>query len=225
MAQAAELKQCDGLDGVVDGIINNPTRCRFDPHVLVCKSGDAAASCITPAQADALAANLQPVHDPITGAWVFGGMSAGSEFNQVRFGYHVLGSVFAVANYRYALNDPKWNPASFDLHRDMPKLDAAVGVDNALNPDLSAFKARGGKLIEYHDWDDAAFTPAWNMMYYDQVVKTVGHGDLATVQKFYRLFMVPGVRPLRRRAGPERPLARRASLRSPTILIMMRSAR
>jgi feruloyl esterase len=75
----------------------------------------------------------------------------------------------------------------------MPKLDAAVGLDNALNSNLSAFKARGGKLIEYHDWDDAAFTPAWNMMYYDQVVKTVGHGDLAAVQKFYRLFMVPGV--------------------------------
>ena len=193
LAQAAEIKDCDGLDGVVDGIISDPTRCHLDPHALICKAGEASAGCITAAQADALAANLQPVRDPVTGAWVFGGMSPGSEFNQMRFGYHVLGSIFAVANYRYALNDPQWSPSTFDLHRDMPKLDAAVGADNALDPNLSAFKAHGGKLIEYHDWDDAAFTPAWNIMYYDQVVKTVGRGDLASVQKFYRLFMVPGV--------------------------------
>ena len=193
LAQAAETKACDALDGVVDGIISNPTRCRFDPHVLVCKAGDAPATCITPVQADALAANLQPVHDPVIGAWVFGGLSPGSEFNQLRFGYHLVGSLFAVANYRYALNDPKWDPATFDLHRDLPRLEKEKGLDNALSPDLSAFKARGGKLIEYHDWDDAAFTPAWTLIYYDQVVRKVGRGDVAAVQDFYRLFMVPGV--------------------------------
>ena len=193
LAQAAETKACDSLDGVADGIINNPTRCHFDPHILVCKPGASGVDCITAAQADALAANLRPVRDPVGGRWVFGGMSPGSEFNQIRFGYHMGLAPFAVANYSSALKDPKWNPTTFDLHRDLAVLDREKGMDNMIDPDLSAFKARGGKLIQYHGWDDAAFTPAWTTLYYDHVVSSVGHGHLAAVQDFYRLFMVPGV--------------------------------
>jgi feruloyl esterase len=193
LVEAAEVKACDGLDGVVDGIISEPGRCRFDPHSLICKSGKASTDCINAVQADAFAANLRPVRDPVTNKWVSGGMSPGSEFNQLRFGYNLGPSQFAVSNYRYALDDPKWDAATFDLHRDLPKLDKAMGVNNALNPDLRVFKGRGGKLIQYHGWDDAAFTPEGTVMYYEKVVRRWGHDGLVRVQDFYRLFMTPGV--------------------------------
>ena len=193
LALAAATKACDRLDGVADGIVGNPTRCHWDPHDLICKTGTTSSDCITTAQADALAENMRDVTDPVTREWVFSGMPPGSEFNQISFQYELGPAPFGLSNYRIATNNPSWDGSSFNLHADLPKLNSALGAANALNPDLNKFAAHGGKLIQYHDWDDAAFTPGGTIKYYNDVVKTVGHGDIAKVQRFYRLFMVPGV--------------------------------
>jgi feruloyl esterase len=193
LAQASATKACDAADGVVDGVIGNPTRCRWDPHVLICKAGAKSDGCITSAQADALAANIRPVRDPVSHKWIMGGMSPGSEFDQVKFKYTEALSPYAVAHFALGLNNVSWDPSTFNLHADFPQLLRVVGVADTLKPDLGAFEARGGKLIQYHGWDDAAFTPAGTVRYFDQVVATVGRGKVADVQKFYRLFMLPGV--------------------------------
>ncbi len=52
MIHKAVLAACDAIDGLKDGLIDDPTRCHFDPHVLECKNGD-APTCLTAAQVTA----------------------------------------------------------------------------------------------------------------------------------------------------------------------------
>jgi len=193
LAQSAATAACDAQDGVVDGLIADPRRCHWDPTRLVCKAGQDPSTCFTPAQAAAIKANVEPVRDPVTHRWIFSGMSRGSEFDQIRFGYNLGLAPFAIANYQVALNDPNWNGSTFDLHTDLPILDRALGFISALDTNLQPFRKAGGKLIQWHEWDDAAFTPGGAIKYYEQVIDETGHGRVDNVQDFYRLFMLPGV--------------------------------
>jgi feruloyl esterase len=87
--------------------------------------------------------------------------------------------------------DPKWSFQSFDLERDTKVADDKAGAYlNSVNPDLKAFHARGGKLILYHGWADAAIPPLNAINYYNSVIATMGEREAA---KFVRLFMVPGM--------------------------------
>jgi feruloyl esterase len=203
LAQNGATAACDASDGVVDGLIRDPRTCHFDPHTLVCKSAG-QSNCLTQAQADAIKANYGPVVDPVTGKFVFSGMSPASEFNQINFGYNTALAPFGVTNYALAYNNPNWDPSTFNLHRDLPVLDRELGFINAIDPDLGPFKRAGGKLIQWHGWDDAAFTPGWATKYYEEVVEQTGRGNngndrgnghskLEDVQDFYRLFMLPSV--------------------------------
>jgi feruloyl esterase len=194
LIQNAATKACgEVLHGTADGLIPDPRSCHWDPHALTCKTGQNPATCLTPAQADAITANVDPVRDPVTGKWVFSGMSRGSEFDQIRFGYNEGLAPFGISNYQIALNDPNWDGSTFDLHADLPKVDRVLGVMNLTDTDLRPFEAAGGKLIQWHGWDDAAFTPGWTTKYYEEVVADIGRGNLKDVQHFYRLFMLPGV--------------------------------
>ena len=193
LAQKAVNQACDANDGVTDGLIQNPASCHWDPHTMVCKAGDDPSTCLKPAQADAIAANLHPIEDPATHRWIFGGMAEGSEFEQIRWKYNMSLAPFALSNYQLGLNDPKWDGSTFNLATDQPKLDRTLGMMNTINPNLKPFAAGGGKLIQYQDWDDGATTPEWSTTYYRQVNDTVSHGNLSETEKFYRLFMVPGV--------------------------------
>ena len=193
LAQQAATAACDAADGVADGLIADPTRCLWNPHSIVCQPGAAPASCITPAQADALQAITGPMRDPHTGTWLFSGIPEGSEFELIRWKYTTGLAPFGLSNYRIARGDPGWDGAGFDLSTDLPRLDAALGVMNMTDTDLRPFAARGGKLIQYHGWNDGAFTPGWTTAYYDAVARDLGHGNPAGVQDFYRLFMMPGV--------------------------------
>jgi feruloyl esterase len=96
--------------------------------------------------------------------------------------------------FRYLVHeDPAWDWRTFDVDRDAALADAKVGYMNASNPDLSAFKARGGKLILYHGWNDGgnggAISPLNSVDYYSNVLSQMGvqQGD------WLRLFMVPGM--------------------------------
>ncbi len=193
LAQKAATQACDAQDGVVDGLINDPRRCQWNPNTLVCKAGQDPSTCITTAQAAAISQNNSTVVDPVTGQAIFSGMSPGSEFDQIKFGYNQGLAPFGIANYQVAFNDPNWDPATFNLHNDFPVLDRVLGSVNATDTDLTTFKQTGGKLIQWHGWDDAAFTPGYTAKYYEDVVAKTGNGDLKSVQNYYRLFMLPGV--------------------------------
>ncbi len=192
LAQNAATATCDARDGVVDGLIGNPQKCHWDPATLVCKAGQDPATCITAAQALALKENIEPVRDPQTGRYVFSGMSRGSEFDEIRFGYQGL-APFGIGHYRIALNAPNRDGSTFDLHTDLPILDRVLGSVDATDTDLRPFRKTGAKLIQWHGWDDAAFTLGNTVRYYNEVVDATGGGKLGKVQDFYRLFKLPGV--------------------------------
>lgn len=193
LAQTATTAACDAADGVTDGLLNNPRRCGWDAHSLICQQGEDPSTCITPAQADAIESNTRPVRDPVTHHWVFSGMAQGSEFEQIRWKYNYALAPFGIATYQLAFNDPSFDGSTFNLHTDYPKLKSALGLIDVTDPNLHRFAARGGKLIQWHGWDDGAFTPGWTVRYYNEVVSRTGDGEVRRVQDFYRLFMLPGV--------------------------------
>jgi feruloyl esterase len=86
--------------------------------------------------------------------------------------------------------DPRWKVKSFDFDRDAKALDdSPAALANATNPDLAAFKDRGGKMILYHGWSDATVPPLSTVNYDNQVVSKMGQ----RAADFSRLYMVPGM--------------------------------
>ena len=90
---------------------------------------------------------------------------------------------------RIAYNEPNRDWKTFDLDRDMKVLDKEIGYVDAVNPDLSKFKARGGKLLLTHGWADTGITPENTVLYYDSVLDKMGKNQ----SDWMRLFMAPGM--------------------------------
>jgi feruloyl esterase len=192
MIHQAVLAACDALDGVKDGLIADPTRCRFDPKSLECK-GDDGPACLTRAQATAASIVMSPAKNPRTGDEVFPGLEPGTELAWAGLVGGPEPVATALDQFKYVVfQDPAWDWRTFDLERDLAR---AVHVDggtiNAINPDLTRFARRGGKLLMYHGWSDGSVAPRASVNYYTSVVKTMG--GPAKTGEWVRLFMVPGM--------------------------------
>jgi hypothetical protein len=162
--QKAALSACDEIDGVKDGIINDPAKCRFDPAVLECK-GEDTKDCLTPPQVGALKSLYAGARDG-QGRVFFPGFSIGDEtgWREWVVGEDPgasLGARFVRNNFRYIVTgDPKWSTLGADVTATLRQSKEKTSADlDSTNPDLSRFAARGGKLILYHGWDDAAISP------------------------------------------------------------------
>ena len=181
-----------GGDGAEDGLLANPRLCHWNPQALVCTQGQNPNTCITQSQANALKADESPLRDNVTGNWLFPGYEPLTEADLItRWDVSISGP--GRAYYEIVLNNPNWIPTTFNVHTDLPlSVNGTMGVvDTMTDPDLSAFKRAGGKLIQLHGWSDGATMPSWITHYYDEVVRDVGRGRLEGVQDFYRLFMIP----------------------------------
>ena len=106
----------------------------------------------------------------------------------------------------WGFQNPNYDWRTFDLDRDMPLINSKVGFVDAVDPDLRAFKARGGKLFLYAGWGDTTITPENTVLYYESVLNKMGknQGD------WMRLFMVPGMGALPRRGRSEHRSTRSA---------------
>src|SRR5690606_36148472 len=117
-----------------------------------------------------------------SGQYVFPGKVPGSELGWAQ-NQNVSG--LPAGSFMVAYNDAKWDPMTFDLDRDIKVVDEKVGtIINAVNPDLRAFKARGGKVLMYHGWNDTAISPGNAIDYYTSVLKQMGGRQ----DDFIRLF-------------------------------------
>jgi feruloyl esterase len=185
----AVLDACDASDGVKDGFLNNPRACKFDPAVLQCKGGD-AENCLTGAQLESVRRAYAPARTS-TGDVVFPGKELGSETTWTAFLSNTQQAPgISVGSFQVAYNKADWDARTFDLDRDLKVVDEKVGATvNAVNPDLRAFKARGGKLLLYHGWNDTAISPGNAIDYYTSVQKRMGGRQ----DDFIRLFMAPGM--------------------------------
>lgn len=146
----AVLQQCDALDGVKDGVLENPMKCKFDPKVLTCKDGDAAA-CLTAPQAEAAARLYAGPKNSRTGQPLFPGLAPGSEM-----GWATLAGPrpmsLADELYKYLVfEDPKWDFRTLNPDTDFPRAEKAIAATmDSTNPNLKPFVDRGGKLLIYH---------------------------------------------------------------------------
>ncbi|MFC4312022.1 tannase/feruloyl esterase family alpha/beta hydrolase [Steroidobacter flavus] len=188
----AIMKKCDRLDGVNDGIVDNPQRCRFDPAELQCKGADAPI-CLTNAEAGAFR-KIYGGPRLSNGERISSGPALGSEGvpnNWTAWVTTPQTAAFGQEFYRWMVfDDPKWNVADFKLDRDYPSgRERIAPIVNVNSADLTAFTRRGGKLIMYQGWDDPIIAPTDTINYYEDVRKRVG----SNVDDHVRLFMVPGM--------------------------------
>ncbi|KAA6465499.1 tannase/feruloyl esterase family alpha/beta hydrolase [Acidobacteria bacterium AB60] len=192
--QAKALEACDTLDGVKDGIVSNPAACKFDPSVLLCK-GEDELSCLTRPQLQTLQILYGGFKDG-AGNSIWPGYAVGDEtgWRQWVVGEDPessLGARFVRNYFRYMVADPKWNAQTADAQAMLNLSRTRMAADlDATDPDLGRFAGRGGKLILYHGWDDAAISPWNSVSYYQQVQKTM---SVEKAAGFVRLYMAPGM--------------------------------
>ena len=201
----ATLAACDAQDGLVDGIVDSPHRCDFDPKTLLCGTDD--DDCLTQGQVEALE-KIYAGPTNSAGEQLFPGFPPGHEEDYAAYltgdgtksGYPASTFQFQDNFMRYFAFGPDYDAAKeFDFDTTPAKLKLLAESQDAANPDLSAFKAHGGKLIMYHGWADHSITALRTVQYYKDVRKTVG--DDAT-DEFVRAFMVPGLHHCGRGPGP-----------------------
>jgi feruloyl esterase len=201
----AVMAACDGADGVVDGILDDPRQCKFDPATLACQGEQAPGSCLTTPQVEAAKRVYAGLKDPNTGAQLYPGLVPGSEpFWPHRDPANPF--PIPIAHYKWLVfANPEWDWRTFEFtdpadYQAFQKAEAKFApIMNATDPNLKAFRARGGKLLQYHGWNDQLITPLNSIDYYESVLAFFGGGQqdrsetLRDVQSFYRLFMAPGM--------------------------------
>jgi len=202
--RTAALAHCGGKDGGAPGepFLNAPIACRFDPARLACKSGQEASSCLTAGDVTILQSFFAGARNPRTGERIYFPFLPGSETqaaplfgNPQSLASRAPGDLASWATDGVAASD------RFDFDRDLDRLDATWGADiNALDPDLSLFSGRGGKLILYHGWEDGVVSPLDSVAYFEAV-----RGGPLKRDRFARLYMVPGMGHCTGGPGP-RPL-------------------
>jgi feruloyl esterase len=193
----AALKACDARDGVTDGLLNDPRKCSFDVAQLQCKAGD-AEGCLTAPQV-AAAKRAYSATKTANGELVFPGKDPGSETGWGGFVGGQQAPGVSVGSFQVAYGDANWDPRTFDLDRDLKLVDEKVGtIVNAVNPDLRAFKARGGKLLLYHGWNDTAISAGNTINYYSSVLTRMGQNQ----DDWVRLYMAPGMQHCGNGPGP-----------------------
>jgi feruloyl esterase len=196
--QKASLASCDALDGIRDGIVDDPRRCRFDPASIQCKGGD-NNDCLTAEQVATVRALYAGPIDPETGVRIHSGLEPGMEDDGGSWRLWTLGGEqrkFGISNFADLVYQGRgWDAAGSDIHRDLVAAqEREAPYLDAFNPDLRAFRAHGGKLLLFHGWGDAAVPPRGTIAYVQDVGNFMArHGEPANLADFARLFMVPGM--------------------------------
>jgi feruloyl esterase len=188
----AVMAACDALDGVKDGLLTDPRKCQFDPATLLCRGGN-EDNCLTAAQVETVKMAYAPAKKK-TGEMIYPGLPPGGEAGWAALAGGAEPGALNVDMFRYvAHEDPNWDWRNFDLERDTALAEQKGGYMNAMDPDLSAFKKRGGKLLLYHGWNDGAsggaISPLNTINYYSSVLTKMGPNQ----GEWLRLFMVPGM--------------------------------
>ncbi|MBQ0945509.1 tannase/feruloyl esterase family alpha/beta hydrolase [Ideonella sp. 4Y16] len=203
MLHAAVLDACDGLDGLVDGLIEDPRRCPFEPRRLLCRDGQDPAHCLSP---EAVAA-VQALHDgarddqgrylEVPGAHPWGSERLWTLFvpptPQAAFNFseQIAAAPFVryLAHFNQAL--PAWtvDELRFTAEAFWQTVQTSVYL-SAMDPDLSRFQARGGKLLLWHGWSDEHIAATNTIAYAQALRQQMG---AAAADAFTRLYLLPGV--------------------------------
>ena len=197
---AAVDKACAGPDGYV----TDPRGCDFNPASIQCPAGTDSDSCLTPAQAGVVTRLYQGPRDSRGQSLYPGGEPYGSELAWT--GWLIdpaadtawpadtidYGAASGMLKYIAFAKNP---PASFTLtdwkftYRNYERLTALNGLNDATDPNLSAFARDGGKIIIWQGWADSAINPFGTLTYYSAMARNAG--GYGAAQQFSRLYMIP----------------------------------
>jgi feruloyl esterase len=203
----AVMAACDHLDGLVDGQVDDPRRCRFNPTSLLCTDAD-SDTCLTAAQIETLKCMYAGPVNPRTKRQIYPGVPATSELDQGQ-------SIGAVPNPAYTtffqhtvFEDPNYDFLTFNFDTDVKfaltkefEGETLKFIHHAEDPDLTAFRRRGGKMIIWHGWSDPLPNPGDTIDYYKKAsdfrdrdrYKTAFRHHLSDDEEFLRLFLLPNV--------------------------------
>ncbi len=183
----AAIAACDANDGVKDGLIENPAKCRFDPKTIQCQGAD-GPDCLTAPQVEAARKIYADAVNPRTGQTLFPSLAPGSELGWAVLGGGPEPSPIILDQYKYVVfKDPSWDWRTFDFDKDIVRSEAPGNVVmNATDPNLSRFFAHNGKLLLYHGWADPNISPFSTIQYYKSVMDTKPPDSI-------RLFLEPGM--------------------------------
>jgi feruloyl esterase len=191
-ATNAAIAACDMIDGVQDGVIEDPLRCNFDPKVLI---GTTAGDCGTFTESDAnVIRAIWEGPKRRDGGFLWYGLTRGASF--AGLSAPNAPNPITLEWWRFFLNqNPQWDwhtltRESYENYwtQSVEEFSAVIATDN---PDIAAFRDRGGKLILWHGLADQLIYPQGTMDYYKRVQQQMGGADKASA--FARLFLAPGV--------------------------------
>ena len=208
------LKACDALDGLSDGIVSNYLACgaAFNVQTLRCPTGaDEGDACLSERQVAA----IQALHRPFefsfalaNGVSAYPGFGYGGETQPGGFPQWVTATrpaaspaeasggqgqqwIFGNAVIRYfVLRNGEADPFAYSPTAHADRVRHISALMDSTNPDLSAFAAKGGKLIIKEHMADYAQSPFAGIGYFHSVVAKMGQ---SAVEQFMRLYVTPGV--------------------------------
>lgn len=184
------VRQCDAIDGVKDGIISNPYRCKLDFSAFSCKVANMSL-CLSDAQIQTMKNVYSNYIDSKTGQYLWGGLLISAEYESWNLIGYESTSPYGIGYVRnFLLNNATWSIYEYNdniLHL-AEKIDPGQASANKI--DLSDFKNRGGKMIMYHGLSDGLVPTKGSDFYYESVLRTMGRRE---TPNFFRYFHIPGM--------------------------------
>ncbi|KAI5478000.1 feruloyl esterase-like protein [Pseudohyphozyma bogoriensis] len=188
LIHAEALKQCDGIDGVLDGVISDPRDCHFRPEALTCRPGQNASTCLNVDQINALRTVYTDYYE-------------GDEYYEVGgellYANGLVGtSPFSISTNYYQdfiLNDTTWDFTTLNYSTIQKGYEINPGNMDTTSRDLLPFFDRGGKLLHYVGWSDQLIAPGNSLRFYEDVAAYTLANSEYDVDDKYRLFTVPGM--------------------------------
>ncbi len=196
---AAVLQQCDALDGLADGMVNDFQACRFDPRSMVCKAGDDPQSCLSTAQAEGLRTIFGGARnsrgEPLYGSYTYDTGIAAPAWRSMHLGSATAAPANAslgrdtLREFSMTPADPGLDPLKFDFDRDVARTAETAAINDAVATLLTTFAGRGSKMIVYHGLSDQAMATGALTDWYDALSPRAAQGP----QDWARLFLIPGM--------------------------------
>lgn len=193
LATSRAVAACDAADGITDGVMADPRQCTYDPtkdtQITRASCSATDGSCLSPGEASAVQRIWGGARNT-AGNLLWPGVERGADLGALA-GTQPFPIPIEQARY-WVYFDPTWDWKTLNLTNYEAFFNKNAEVVGPLmatdNPDISAFRQRGGKVIMHHGWSDNLIMPQGTVRYYDRVRQTVAGTD-----DFARLYMVPGM--------------------------------